>query len=415
MRLLFAVQRYGAEVLGGAERACRDYATRMAARGHDVEVVTSRATSYVDWADVYPEGDEQDGAVTVHRFSVRAPRDHRFFGPLHERVVWGRPQPAYHVQRVWNRMQGPDLPALPEWLREHAARFDVVIFFTYLYPHTADGLAAVTGLVPTVLHPLAHDEPPFALAVFDSVFQLADAFAFLTEEEQTLVEHRFGLQRASIITGVGIDLDALDRAASDGAAFRRHVGIGDRPYLLYVGRIDASKGALELVDAYRTYRARHADAPLLVMLGELVSELTPTEGVVVTGALDEGLKDAALAGCLALVQPSYFESFSIVLCEAWAHRRPAIVQGRCEVLRGQARRSGGAIPYAGYGELEGAIELLVGDPALADELGAAGRAYVERRYDWNDLLQRYEGFLATVQDGWQRPSPGRGLTVVAEW
>ncbi|MEO6468852.1 MAG: hypothetical protein ABIP21_07105, partial [Acidimicrobiia bacterium] len=143
MRLLFAVQRYGAEVLGGGERACRDYALRLAARGHDIEVVTSRARSYVDWADVYPEGDEQDGAVTVHRLSVRAPRDHRFFGPLHERVVWGRPQPAYHVQRLWHQMQGPDLPALPGWLREHAARFDVVVFFTYLYPHTGDGLAAV--------------------------------------------------------------------------------------------------------------------------------------------------------------------------------------------------------------------------------------------------------------------------------
>ena len=409
MRLLFAVQRYGAEVLGGGERACRDYATRLAARGHDVEVVTSCAKSYVDWADVYPEGDEQDGAVTVHRFSVRAPRDHRFFGPLHERVVWGRPPPAYHVQRLWHQMQGPDLPALPGWLREHAARFDVVVFFTYLYPHTGDGLAAVAGVVPTVLHPLAHDEPPFALAVFDPIFQLADAFAYLAEEEQTLVERRFGLQRASIITGVGIDLDALDRDAGDDATFRNHIDIGERPYLLYVGRIDASKGALELVDAYRAYRERHPDAPLLVMLGELISELTPTEGVVVTGAMDEGMKNAALAGCLALVQPSYFESFSIVLCEAWAHRRPAIVQGRCEVLRGQARRSGGAIPYVGYGELEGAIELLAGDRALGEELGAAGRAYVERRYDWSDLLDRYEGFLAHVRDDWQRRSPGRGL------
>ena len=92
-----------------------------------------------------------------------------------------------------------------------------------------------------------------------------------------------------------------------------------------------------------------------------------------TGAVDESTKDAAIAGCLALVQPSYFESFSIVLCEAWAHRRPAIVQGRCEVLLGQARRSGGAIPYVGYGELEAAIELLGGDPALRAELGAAGR------------------------------------------
>ena len=62
---------------------------------------------------------------------------------------------------------------------------------------------------------------------------------------------------------MGIDLAAIDAGAPDVAAFRALAGIGSRPYLLYVGRIDASKGALELVDAYRAYRrpsCRRTDA-----------------------------------------------------------------------------------------------------------------------------------------------------------
>ena len=56
MRVLYVVPRYGPLAAGGAEGACRSFATRMAARGHSVEVVTSCATSYLDWANVLPSG-----------------------------------------------------------------------------------------------------------------------------------------------------------------------------------------------------------------------------------------------------------------------------------------------------------------------------------------------------------------------
>jgi glycosyltransferase involved in cell wall biosynthesis len=94
--------------------------------------------------------------------------------------------------------------------------------------------------------------------------------------------------------------------------------------------------------------------------------------------------------------PSYFESFSIVLVEAWARARPALVQARCEVLVGQARRSGGAIPYRGFAEFEAALERVLADRELARRLGEAGRRYVEARYRWDAILDRYEGFLAEV-------------------
>ncbi|GIU90711.1 MAG: hypothetical protein KatS3mg010_1810 [Acidimicrobiia bacterium] len=83
----------------------------------------------------------------------------------------------------------------------------------------------------------------------------------------------------------------------------------------------------------------------------------------------------------------------MVLTEAFAQGRPGLVQSRCDVLLGHARRSGAAIPYAGFAEFEAALELLESRPGLADALGARGLAYVEAEYSWPVVLDRYERFL----------------------
>jgi glycosyltransferase involved in cell wall biosynthesis len=406
VRLLFVVQRYGDEALGGAERHCRDFARRLAARGHHVEVASSCARSYVDWADHYAPGASLDEGVTVHRFRVRAPRDYRRFGPLNDRVMGTRGAVAHVVEREWMRMQGPDVPDLPAWLRSRADDFDAVIYFTYLYATSFDGILASTGLIPSVLHPLAHDEPALRLGIFDMMLRAADAIAYNTEEEKELVHRRFGITRPSVITGTGIDTRERDEAEHDVAGFRRRFGLGDGPYLLYVGRIDPGKGSTEMAEMFAARTARRGRDVALVALGDPVTTLPPESGVVMTGAVDDATKEAAIAGCLALVQPSYYESLSMVLLEAWAHRRPALVQARCEVLVGQARRSGGAIPYAGFAEFEAAIDLLVEQPDLAAALGASGRRYVESRYAWDDVLGRYERFLEEAVAQWRPSLPG---------
>ena len=151
MKLLFVVQRYGEEVAGGAEAACRELAWRLAARGHEVHALTSCALSYVDWANHFPQGDSEINGVIVHRLEVARLREDRFFGPLNSRAVWDpKPTPLF-LQAEWMRMQGPDVPGLAPWLEQHAAEFDVVTFVTYLYQTTWVGLPVAAGLAPTIL------------------------------------------------------------------------------------------------------------------------------------------------------------------------------------------------------------------------------------------------------------------------
>ncbi len=391
MKILFSVQRYGEEVAGGSEAACRSVAEHLAARGHHVEVVTSCAKSYVDWADHFPEGESQLNGVTVHRLRVRAPRSAEQFGPLHGRVL-GNPNVPLLVQRDWLRVEGPDLPGLVPWLHANAARFDVANFFTYLYPTTGFGLRVAAAYCPTILHPTAHDEPMMALRVFDAVVRAADAIVCLTDEELQLVRRRFRYEPLAEVIGIG--LDAHPRG--DGARFRAKYGLADRPYLVLVGRIDSGKGSDEAYRYFVEYQRRFGGTTALVVVGEPVMKLEAHPDVVTTGFVDEQTKVDALAGAMALVQPSYFESFSLALCEAWACRVPAIVQGRCEVLAGQSKRSGGGIPYRSFAEFAAAVTRLRQDPTLRADMGEAGRQYVLDNYQWDVVIERWERFASRV-------------------
>jgi glycosyltransferase involved in cell wall biosynthesis len=389
MRLCYVVQRYGETIAGGAEQHCREMAERMAGRGHHVEVATTCAQSYVDWADAYEPGQSTIGGVTVNRFRVAAARDNPMFNELNRRMVSGRGIRPLFAQREWMRLQGPWSPDLVRWVKSNAVRFDCMICFTYLYWPTWATLDALRGLIPLVMHPTVHDEPPLRLSLYDEVFRGPDAFAFSAPEEVELLRRRFHLDPPGAVVGIGVEV-----GSADPARFRARYGLGDRPYVLYTGRVDEGKGALALVDFFVTYKERHPDDDVaLVLVGDSLVPLPERDDVIVTGFVDYQTRDNALAGAYVFAQPSFFESFSMILTEAFAFGRPALVQGSCEVLRGHVARSGAGLPYEGFAQFEAALEMLRADPALAAAMGEAGREYVEREYTWDHVLERYEALL----------------------
>ncbi|GAC1327469.1 MAG: glycosyltransferase family 4 protein [Candidatus Dormibacteria bacterium] len=389
MRLLLVIQRYGADVFGGAETYARQLATRLAGRGHEVHVLTSCARDYVSWANHYPAGDEVSEGVHLHRLPTAIERT-RLAAELDLRVFSSPPWLAPHVQREWMRQQGPYLPGLQPWLRRESGGFDANIFITYLYYTAYAGLKAAQA--PSILHPTAHDELPGYLPLYDQLFRFPRALAFLTPEEGDFVRKRFRVQQPSIVTGIGIELDRR----GDAVTFRERHGLGDRPYLVSVGRVDPGKGSRELFEFFIRYKERHPGNLALVYIGETIHPLPGHPDVVMTGFVSDEQKDAGVRGAGVLVQPSFFESFSLVLAEAWADGKPALVQARSPVLVGQAKRSGGGLPYQGYAEFEAGLDLLLEDPGLRAQMGRAGQAHVRRHYSWDHVLSEYETFLERV-------------------
>src|SRR5262249_9845656 len=161
----------------GAEHLCRQVAERLAAR-FDIEVVTSCATDYATWAEVYRPGPDRVGGIAVRRFAVE-PRDPEALEALSRHVV-DQPHRA-RDEEDWLRALGPWSPAFAASVRERLPALDAVVCFTYLSAFTVD--AARTAGRKCLLVPTAHDEPPIHLALYRPVFQGAGALGFCSAPE----------------------------------------------------------------------------------------------------------------------------------------------------------------------------------------------------------------------------------------
>jgi len=391
LRLLLVVQRYGPEIRGGAEQAAREVAQRLTHRGHHVEVLTTTARSYTDWSGDLPVGTTVVEGVPVHRLDVSPRRDPDVFDRLHRRMETAVRPVASDLQRAWRRAQGPSVPDLEAWLDREAGRFDVAVFFTYLYATTTDGLPAAARHTATALVPCAHDEPPLALPIFDRVAHLADSLLFLTPEEASLVRRRFRVRSPHHVVGLGVALP--EGTGPDPTRFVEARDLGDDPYLLYVGRIDPSKGTSWLVESFSAIKAVRPSPLKLVLLGDPVAAPEPHPDVVVVDDADDAERNAALAGAVALVHPSPFESFGMVVTEAWAMATPVIAFGGNDVLRGHVERSGGGLLIHTAAELGAAAQLLTDDRDHRDRLGRAGRDHVERHHTWPVVTRAWERAL----------------------
>jgi glycosyltransferase involved in cell wall biosynthesis len=82
----------------------------------------------------------------------------------------------------------------------------------------------------------------------------------------------------------------------------------------------------------------------------------------------------------------------MVTLEAWALGKPVLVNGECDVLRGQCVRSGGGLYYENVDEF---CEGLSGwkHPGDGRRARPAGRAYYYRHYAWPVIEQKYLNML----------------------
>ena len=395
MRVAIVSPRYGPEVGGGAETLARLYAHRLAAHV-DVTVLSTCALEYRTWADHYPAGESADGPVRLLRFPVPEPRDPRRFDAISGRVLQGRAT-GLDAEREWMAAQGPNSPELLDHLRRHGEGYDAVLFVPYLYATTVDGLPLVAKR--SVLIPAFHDEPPLALGIFDAVAAGAGRLVFSTPEEAALAARRFDVapERGAVI-GVGVD----PPSAGDPERARSALGRDGRPYALYLGRIEPSKGCDMLLAAHRRYRRRRSDGLDLVMLGRHVMKLPRERWLQAPGFVDEQTKHDAIAGATVLVCPSPYESLSLVLLEAWSHGTPTLSSGVSPVLVGQTRRARAGLWFDDDLEYAAALDLLTGSPALAGALGHAGRRFTATK-SWDAVTAQLLEQIRAVAGGVAAP------------
>ena len=393
------VQRYGPQIVGGAEAACRQFARRLAAGGAEVAAFTSCAVDSVTWANELPAGESMDEGVRVVRFPSTQHRSPGFERLSHRLFTSAQGGPA--LERRWVREQGPLVPALIEAIctqSQSSAAPDLWIFYTYLYYPTLFGLPPVAQR--SVLHPALHDEPQARLGMVRSLLRQPAGLYLHSPEEWELVLALAGWPPAEIgMIGLGVE-----EGTGDPEAFRRSAGLGADPYLLSLGRVEDGKGTTQLARMFATYKQRHPGPLKLVIAGPVVQPPPGHADIVVTGMLSDDHRWGALEGAEVFIHPSPAESFAIVLLEAWTKARPALVNAASAVTSGHARRSGGGLAYRDYADFEAALELVLGDGDVAAGLGSSGAGYAAR-FHWDAVMERYAAFLERVAARSARSSP----------
>ena len=388
--LAFVVQRYGPDVTGGSESLARALAEKLSPEC-DVTVFTTCARDYVSWRNELAPGSERAGGVEVLRFPVEEERDLASFNVFSESLYGARH--AREDELLWLRRQGPYVPSLVEALRAKRDDFDAVFFFTYLYYTTWAGLQAASER--SILVSTAHDEPPLRFGIYEDVFRLPRAFAFLTHAEEALVRQRFALgDRPAAVAGMGVEATETDEEQL--RDFRQRHAIS-KPYALYAGRIDAGKGCQRMALDFASYRREKGDELELLMIGRLAMDLPEEAGIRYLGYLSERDKSAAIAGASVVVCPSPYESLSIALLEGFAQGVPGLVNAGSAVLKDHCLRSNGGLYYANGDEFVEALAVLATDARLRSALGERGRRYVRENYRWDVVLEKYRSLVERVR------------------
>ncbi|HVC13723.1 MAG TPA: glycosyltransferase family 4 protein [Acidimicrobiales bacterium] len=388
MRVAFVTPRYGRQVVGGAESAARQLAEHLvAATGWRAEVFTSAALDHLTWRNELEPGDQTLDGVLVHRFASASGRERAFYD-LDGRVRRAPTLATRETAERWVDLNGPVTPGLVEAVCASGA--DVAVFYPYMYYPTVRAIGRVP--MPAVLHPAAHDEPALYLEVFEGTFKAADALVFQTMAERQLVQRLYPVAGCpQILLGLGTEQPTPRRR--DGAGI---LGLGERPYLVSVGRVDEHKGSKMLAAYFAEYKARRPGPLALALVGPVAYRPPDHPDVVLTGMVGEEDKCDVMRDALAFVSPSALEAFSLVVTEAWTLELPVVVNARCGPTREHCERSGGGLWFGSYPQFEAVVDLLVADSALRSDLGARGRRYVERHFGWPVLIGRYARFLDEV-------------------
>ena len=188
------------------------------------------------------------------------------------------------------------------------------------------------------------------------------------------------------------------------APIRRTYGLEGGPWILTVARLDWHKGFDTLIRAMPAVRAAHPEARYAIAgvgasrsyLERLVAELHLGDAVRFLGFVPEADLPALYnaADVFALVSRRHdllVEGFGIAAVEASASGVP-VLAGREAGLPDAVRDGETGLlvdPYCPSAVAEG-LNRLLGDPALRQRMGAAGRRAVETYFNWDRVVRDIE-------------------------
>ena len=379
MKLLFVKRGYAP--IGGSESLCFQFATRLAARGHDVRVVCA-------WPS-----EREHAKWRLDHSDEAAFDDHRVFAHRGVEVVQVKPKGgllglAADATTLVDLMRG-------EVLERYASDRDLIHNVGREYLGSAIDVASELD-IPLVLTPLAHPGQFHGGDTGSDItrYQRAAAITTMTEwERQWYVGHAIEPSRV-FVTGMGPNVVR----STEGTAFRSGQRIpADAPLVLYIGRKERYKGYIQLLDAAETVWRRHPDTRFVFIgIDGFYSTFFDDfaryrdDRIIDIDCATPEMKASALDACDLFAMPSRHETFGLGYLEAWVHERP-VIGGDIPSLREVIDHGAdGILVRQRSDDVARAILRLLDDPELRRSMGRSGQAKVTARWDWDAVIDRLE-------------------------
>ncbi|MTV24593.1 glycosyltransferase family 4 protein [Nitriliruptoraceae bacterium ZYF776] len=412
VRLLCLTSWYPPHHFGGYELSCGDVMTRLAERGHHVEVLTSAhrhdevadgdpapvAAVHRDLQLYFRDGDlwapGAAGRVTVERHNQRA---------LRAALDAARPD----VVAVWH-VGAMSLGLLTTIAERGLPMVHAVSDDWPAYAHRLDAWTRASWRLPRRARPWLRRLTGLPAAPVD--LGATGPFCFISELTRDRVRRGspWELPRTSIVYS-GFDARRFPVAPPDAE-------VAPRPWrgrLLYVGRIDARKGTRTLVralahlpDATLTVDGRGSDADR-ADLRAWSDEAGVADRVTVTASTRDALPDVYADADVCVFPSEWEEPFGLVPLEAMACDTPVVatgVGGSAEFLAdgGNCLR----FPAGDEVALADAVQRLAGDAALRERLVRGGRR-TATVLDVDHLADTFEAWYLAAAGGYPDGDPPR--------
>ncbi len=259
------------------------------------------------------------------------------------------------------------------------------------------------------------DEPPESLlriAAEHEVIEGSDCVMASTPQEAQELLELYRADPSRLCTSPpGVDHRVFRPGSA--ARARQRLGVGPGPVLLFVGRIQPTKGPDIAVEMMQAVVKRYPDATLVVVGGpsgprgdsELVRlrrrsvEIGLASRVRFLGPVPHGLVPDLYRAADVVVVPSRAESFGLVAAEAQACGRP-VVAARIGGLIDVIDDGSTGILVSGWnaGDHARAVLRLLDDPELATKMGTGGVRW-SRRFSWDATVRRYLELYRGVLNG----------------
>jgi glycosyltransferase involved in cell wall biosynthesis len=398
----FVIPWFGENLKGGAEQLAWQVSTRLAKRGHTVEVLTTCCASFLeDWSTNHlSAGKENVNGLLVRRFKV----DKRNAELFNNANSHGLAVPVETLQPGSNPFtfgtgdlfvaENINSSALERYLRRNQKKYHAFIFLPYLYGVILNGLPLVAE--KSWLQPCLHDEVYAYLPDVEKIMRECCGVLYNSLGEERLAHKLFGpgiLRKAEV---VGVGVESFDLTHKELPAQVAGLDLNQEKYVLCLGRRDKTKNTAMLVAAYQQFRSSHPKSSLKLIIAGPGDEQfgVSAKGVHDLGLVSELDKEALLCQCTALFQPSRNESYSRVIMEAWFYNRPVAAHGACLATAMAVEAAGGgwlAESPKDWSRLFHQLEQMEEGQLL--EFGKKGREYARQYAEWNAVIDRYESVL----------------------